>query len=210
MPDFSPSKIMLTALAVIELPGTTLRYCDGAFLYVGADKFTSADPEFGSIASADAIEDRTGDEAPAGSLTFLPSSVAAAATLSQPHYQGSPLRFYLARVDEQTGTVVGDPELVFDGELDTTTLILGRGTRRLEMSFIGISERLFLVNEGNVVNDRFHQSIWPGELGMVNATGVPSNEPWGVEGAPRGSVYGGGGGGNAGGGAFSNQFVDQL
>lgn len=208
MADFDAPILTLTGLAVLELPDRTLRLCDGAYVYVGADKFEAEDAEFGSIKSVDEIEEKVGDDAPDGSLTFLPASTAAAAILSRPEYQGSPLRFYLARVDDQTGTAMGDPELLLDAELDTTTLLLN--PRRLEMTFISIAERLWNVNEGNVLSDSFHQSVWPGELGMANATGVPSNEPWGVEGPPRGSTFGGGGFGGGGGGGFVNQFVDQL
>jgi hypothetical protein len=196
--------ITLTGLAEFNLPGRDIRLCDGGFVYYGGNKFTSADPDFGAIESVDPLEERSGDEAPAGSLTFLPSSTASAAVLSQPTYQGSRMRFWLGRVDEATGAIAGDPELVFDGMLDTTTLRVGKGSRALDMGYISTAERLFNINEGNVLSPRFHKSVWPGEAGLDNATGVPLTVAWGVAGPPRGSTVGGSSGGVGGGGGLMN------
>lgn len=188
MADFDAPVLTIVGLAEFNLPGRDLRLCDGGFIYFGGNKFTSADPDFGSIESVDPIEERSGDEAPSGSLTFLPSSTAAAATLSQPSYQGSRVRFWLGRVNEATGQLAGDPELACDWLLDTTTLRVARKTRRLGMGFVSTADRLFTINEGNVLSSRFHQSVWPGELGMDNAVGIPSTVAWGVTAPPRGSV----------------------
>lgn len=196
MADFSPANVMITGLAKIELPEQEIRLCDGGFVYFDAEKYESADTDFGAIQSVDTIEERTGDEAPGGSLTFLPSSTAAAATLSNPSYQGARIRFWLGRVNAQTGLLEGTPDLVFDGELDTTTLRVGRSTRALDMSFMSIAERLFNIREGNVLSSRFHQSVWPGELGFNNTTGIGTVVAWGVEAPPsRGTSYSSGGGG---------------
>jgi hypothetical protein len=208
MADFDAPILTITGLAEITLPTQTIRLCDGAFVYWGANKFESSDPDFGSIESVDSIEERVGDEAPGGRLTFLPVSTAAAATLSQPTFQGSPMKFWLARVNETTGLLDGTPELVFDGELDTTTLRVGRSTRALDMEFISVAERLFNVNEGNVLSPRFHKSVWAGELGLDNAHGVGTTVAWGVEGPPRGvTVVGSGGGFSGDGGALDNRNV---
>lgn len=185
--SFDAPKMMLAGLIKIELPGQDIRLCDGGFVYFNAEKYTSSDEDFGSIESIQAIEENVGDEAPGGRLTFLPASAAAAGTLSQPEYQGSRMRFWMVRVTEATG-LVSDSELVGDMELDTTALRAARGQRLLDMEFISVAERLFNINEGNVLSPRFHKSIHPGELGLDNATGVPNQMAWGVKGAPRGST----------------------
>lgn len=207
MPDFSPANVMIVGLAEFNLPSYDIRLCDGGFVYFGANKFASSDDEFGSIQRVDTVNEQSDDEAPGGRLSFLPKSTAAAATLSLPTYQGSRIRFWLGRVDQDAGTLVGDPELVFDGELDTTTLRVGRGSRVLDMEFISTAERLFNISEGNVLSPRFHESVWTGEQGLDNATGVPLTVAWGVKGPPRGSASSGssGGGGNT---AFG--FVNSL
>jgi hypothetical protein len=219
--SFDLDKQLLVGLAKIELPAYTMRLCDGGFVYFNAEKYTSADASFGSIASLDAFEEQSGDEAPGGKLTFLPKDTAAAATLSQPTYQGSRIRFWLARVVEATG-IIAESELVADMELDTTTLRVGRSSRILEMEFISTAERLFNISDGNVLSPRFHKSVWAGELGLDNATGIPLTVAWGVKGPPRGtaasgSSAGGGGSGGAGGGGGgvamvgpTAQFIQNL
>lgn len=196
---FDAPNVMIVGLMEITLPSKTIRLSDGGFVYFDGNKFSSADDEFGAVESIEIPEERAGDEAPAGQLTFLPVSTAAAADLSQPGFQGSPIKFWLAEVDEATGEISGDPELLADCELDTTALKLGRGERKLEIGFISVAERLFNINEGNVLSTRFHQSVWPGELGFDNATGIGTAVAWGVAGPPRGSSTSGAGGGSVGG-----------
>lgn len=209
MSDFDAPKLMIVGLAEIELPSRTLRFCDGGFVYKDGNKFTSADEEFGSIERVDTIEDRTGDEAPGGRLTFLPVSTAAAADLSDPAFQDSPLRFWVARVDEATGELAGTPDLVFDGELDTTTLRVGLRTRALDMEFSCVADRLFNANEGNVLSDAFHKSVWPGEEGLANA-GMAVTVPWGAESPPRAAAAVGSGGGAVGGGGLAGGFMGRA
>lgn len=180
-------RVLLVGLIKIELPSRTLRLCDGGFLNVGAEQYSSSDADFGTIGGVESLEEGVGDEVPAGRLTFLPQSNAAAVTLSAPTMQGSRMRFWIAEVDEATGTIVGTPDLQADMQLDLTTLVVGRGTRRLDMNFVSRLERLFKINEGNSLNPRFHKTVWPGELGEDNATGLSQTVAWGVESPPRGS-----------------------
>lgn len=182
--SFDAPKLMLVGLAEIILPSATLRLCDGGFVYKDGQKFASSDPVFGAIESVDFADEKVGDEAPAGQITFLPNGAAEPGALSDPGFQGSPIKFWLARVDEATGEISGTPELVFDGELDTTVLRISRGTRALDMGFICIAERLFQVNEGNCLSSRQHESVWTGEDGFDNATGVGGPVAWGTE-SPR-------------------------
>ena len=178
---FTGSVITLAALMQIELPMRTIRMTDGGFVYWDGHKYDCFDEDFGTIAGAEAFEEKTGDEAPGGKLIFYPPSSAAAASLSQPEYQGSRLRFWLAEIDPQTGTVTGTPELTADLALDTVTLKAGKGTRAAEMEFESAAKRLFMVLRGQALNDRFHQSCYPGEKGMANATGMPRSTPWGAK-----------------------------
>lgn len=184
---FEAANLMLVGLVKIELPGQDIRICDGNFIYFNAEKYESSDADFGSIEAVEAMQESVGDEAPGGRLSFLPASAAAAGTLSQPEYQGSRMRFWLASVNEATGLVI-DAELVADMELDTTTLRGAKGQRLLDMEFVSVAERLFNTNEGNVLSSRFHETVWTGELGFDNATGVPNQVAWGVKSPPRGST----------------------
>jgi hypothetical protein len=204
---FDAQVITLSFLAVFNLPGHTMRICDGGTVLWGADRFNSSDPDFGTIGEAEELTENVGDEMPSASLTFYPASTAAAATLSSPDYQGAVTRIYLAEVDTATGTVDGTPELLADMQLDTTALVLGRGTRKLEMGFVAAAQRLFLFNEGNTLTGRFHKSVWPGELGLDNATGKTGTIAWGTQAPPRGTTASGVAGGS---GGFAMNMLEAM
>jgi hypothetical protein len=185
---FTGDVITAVGLAKLELPGHTILQCDGGVVDWGSDHYTAEDANFGVIHSIEEAEESIGDEAPGGKLTFLPKDAAAAATLSSPAYQNSRMRFYFAEVTRATGAVSGTPILVGDMRLDTTTLRFPKGGRLLDIEFITSAERLMNVEDGNVLSPRFHKSVWPGELGLDNATGIELTKAWGVAGPPRGSV----------------------
>lgn len=201
--------ITLAGLAKIELPARTLFLCDGGQVKWAAETYTGDDSEFGVIGGITGLRESVGDMAPGGQISFLPKTASAASALSQPLYQNSRIRFWLAEIDRITGTVAGTPDLIFDGLLDSTTLRVGMGTRVLDMTFISRAEKLFSVNEGNVCSSRWHGTIWAGELGFDNATDAQTTIAWGIESPPRGTVSSGGFGGGGGGGGFGNnvQFV---
>lgn len=200
---FEAPIVTLAWLATFTLPDRTLRFCDGGQVKWGDDMYRASDDDFGTISEVEEPDEQTGDEAPGATITFLPVSTAAAATLSQPAYQFSPVDFWLAEVDPATGEAIGDPEPMAAMDLDTTTLILGKGTRKLEMGLVSACDRLFLNDEGNSLNTAFHQRVWPGELGLDNATGKPGTVAWGVTAPPAGTVVTGAGSG--GGGGLFNQ-----
>jgi hypothetical protein len=178
--SFASSILALTALMTIDLPDRTVRMCDGAFVKWGADTFDCFDEDFGTIAAAQVFEEKIGDEAPGGNMTFMPPSTAAATALSDPAFQGSRMRFWLAEVNPETGVVTGTPELTADLSIDTVTLKAARGSRSVDMEFESAAKRLFMVMRGNALNDRFHKACYPGELGMANATGTPRSTAWGA------------------------------
>lgn len=170
----------LVWLLKMELPSYTVRLCDGAFQVWGAETFTSVDATFGTIGSVEAMSEGVGDEVPALELTFLPNPDAGPGDLSQPGFQQSPVKVWIAEFDSATHALVGTPDLVFSGQIDLTQLTI-TSTRELAMSVVSMAERLFELNIGNSLSDRWHQSVWPGELGHSNATGAQVQVAWGVE-----------------------------
>lgn len=164
----------------LTLPGHTVRWVDGAGeLEIDGYLFSGEDVIGGTISDVDAIETGAGDTAPSMSLTFLPPSENAAAVLADPLVQGSRIRAISGVYSADTGTVVGEPIVPFDGEIDVPTLRLGEHLLAVEMSCVPASERLFEADEGIRMSDSFHQSVWPGELGMAHATGITNNDYWG-------------------------------
>jgi hypothetical protein len=198
----------------VDLPDGTVTLLDGAgTVTFGGDTYTGRDALFGVLDTVDSIQDGGGDSAPALSITLLPDSDADAADICSPTMQGSPVSLYLGAVDPATGAVIADPLLIFSGELDQPVLTIDNGIRQLTFECASAFERLFSGDEGARLADSFHKSIWPGETGLANATGVLKTVFWGLD-KPKGAItYGvpGGfvGGSNAvvGGGLISNGYA---
>jgi hypothetical protein len=180
----------------IDLPGYSLRLLDGAGVATFADAspgggtYRGRDPIYGVLAAIEEISDGVGDEAPALGLTLHPASDAAAADLASPAMQGAPASIFVGAIDRATGLVVPDPELVFVGELDVPTLRSTRHGRSLELELVSTFERFFADDEGARLADGFHQSLWPGELGLAFVTGVERTVYWGMDAPPPAVVTG--------------------
>lgn len=175
------NQIAMIGLVKIELPAATVRLCDGGFMVWGAETFTSRDATFGTIGSIEPLRDGLGDEVPALEMVLLPPNDADIADLAQPGYQQSRVRFWLGEYDVAAGTLVGTPDLLFDGKIDQTVLNLDRS---LAITVVATGERLFELNLGNSLNPAFHKSVWSGETGHDNATGLGRPIAWGVEAPP--------------------------
>lgn len=178
-------RIAYAGLARIDLPGSvTLRLTDGGAVRWGADTFTGRDATFGAIDSIDALAEGVGEEVPALELVLLPPTTTAAATLCAPAQQNSPATFWLAEIDRDTAEVTGTPEVLFSGFIDQSTLTVGRDRRQLSVSVVSMLERLLALNIGNSLSPTFHKSVWSGETGHDNATGLGRAVAWGVEAPP--------------------------
>ncbi len=183
-------RISLTGLLKIELPETDVLLCDGGFFPWAGDVYQSIDPLFGVITSVEGLEEGVGDEVPALELEFAPPGSAAVSDLSQPGYQQARVRLWIAEYDPDTGVIVGDPQQEFDGLIDQTTLRLGRAERTLATTVVSTGERMFQRNIGNSLSPAFHKTLFPGELGHDNATGLKMSVAWGVASPPRASGSG--------------------
>lgn len=189
--------IRLAGFLKWETGAGDVRICDGGTLVFDGESYVSRHPIFGAITGFMTLIEGVGDEAPAGTLTFAPAADAAPVAINSPLLQGTRIRMWIGEIDRDTGLLVGDPDQMLDSIVDVTRLKLGRGKKELEVDIVSRAERLFLLNEGNVLSGEFHRSIYPGELGLNNAIGVPMTVAWGVAGAPRGtSSYSGGALGN--------------
>ena len=70
-----------------------------------------------------------------------------------------------------------------------------------------LSLQLLLRNSGNSLSAAWHKSVWPGETGHDQATGLKTPVAWGVASPPGGVSGGGGGGGSFGGGIYQRQVA---
>jgi hypothetical protein len=194
-------RVLLFGAVRIELPGYSLRLLDGSgFAVFDGGTFLGIDPVFGTLAAISELTDGAGDEAPAIGITILPPTDTAAATLAAAAMQGSIVTVKVGAMNMATGAVIGDPYLLFVGEIDVPGLASGAEGRTLEYEVVSVLERLFDDDEGARLVDGYHQSIWPGEMAFFDVTGIEQTVYWGQT-PPKGSITygsGGGGGGNFG------------
>ncbi|WP_374649108.1 hypothetical protein [Rhizorhabdus sp.] len=177
----SADRATVTLLIEVTLPDHVMRLLAGAGAVAwGTKTFAGVDSRFGTLAAADAIEDGAGDQAPAFSFTVMPPSNIAAADIASASYQGSPVSVWLAAVHPTSGLLIPDPYLLFTGVLDQPVLKVGRGTRSVDFDCVSDFDRLLEEDEGARLTDSFHQSLWPGELGFANVTGVEQTVYWGT------------------------------
>jgi len=163
----------------IKFPGHTLRLLDGSGeLTISGDLYTGEDEVFGVLDSIGIHEEAIGEEAPELTISFLPPDASAAAELANAAMQGSQVRLMLGAFDPATNSVIGTPEQLFFGEIDVPTYEIAQGQRSVSFTVVSVFERLFEVNEGERASDGFHQSIWPGELGLEYMTGTVKNLYW--------------------------------
>ncbi len=179
---------LLFVAVEVQTGGAPLRLLDGSSEVTFAGRtFRGEDPDYGALALLEPIIDGVGDEAPSVRLTVNPPDAAAAARLAGASMQGRPMLLWIGVINPMTGAVDGDPFLAFAGEVDHPILRVGEGTRSVTLECVSIWERFFEDFEGVRLSNAFHQSVWPGELGLEFVTDVKRSLPWGSD-APRPDV----------------------
>lgn len=177
-------RIAFVGLMKIEIPGHTVRLCDGGFMVFEGETYRSKDPVYGSIGSLEPLNEGVGAEVPVFELGLLPPGTTDPADLVPPGFQTSRARFWLGEYDVDAGTLDGEPDLLFDGVADQCTLEFGRDSLSMQTSIVASTARLLERNAGNGLSSTFHKSVWPGETGEDGATGLSLPDPWGVEAPP--------------------------
>jgi hypothetical protein len=198
---------MICCLIQIVLPGHTVRIHDGAIpithdghLYEGEDEV------FGTLEGVEDVTEQVGTEAPTVRFTFLPTSIAAMAEITSPQTQGSEVSIWFGVIDPNAGQLIGAPELLFLGEIDTADVDVDMNLTVISFDVASAWERLFEASEGQRLNNSFQQFMYPGDLGMEFVTQIQREEPWGYDavrpavvrdvtgGAPGGSLINSGSG----------------
>lgn len=160
--------------------GRPLLLLDGAGqVTFGGETYLGRDLDFGVLDAMEVISDGGGDDAPEIGIAISPPGATAVATLASPAMQGAEVRVFVGAIDDATGAPIGTPELKFTGEVDVPALSVSTGERKLDLSIVSAFERMFEVEEGVRAQDGWHQSIWPGELGLEYMTGTDRNLYWG-------------------------------
>lgn len=174
------SRPLYFAWVEIQLPAATLRLVDGsAEVPIGGHTFVGRDPAYGVLDSIKGLTDSIGDSAPGVTIGLIPANDTALAALLDPAVQGSPVTLGIGVLDMATGLPIGEPYVLFVGELDVPSVKWAENDRRLEWTAVSIGERLFQIEEGRRLSDAFHQKVWPGELGLAFVTDIETWVPWG-------------------------------
>lgn len=169
----------------IEHPIGTIRLLDRAgIIAFNGHTWVGNDPAVGSLGAIDISADGTGNEAPSAQITINVANMTVGPALSSATAQGAPVSVYVGAFDPASGLVIGTPDLRFYGEIDTIDWDRdAQGSPSLQIEAVSGFERFFESDEGNRLCDTFHQSIWPGELGLEFMTTVLDQIPWGVSGS---------------------------
>jgi hypothetical protein len=183
MADAMGARSVLMFCAVeIALPSYNLRLLSGPGEVSFAGRtFRGKDETYGVLGGVEEIADSEDGEAPEITITILPPTMTSAALLASPAAQFSAVTIWVGALDLVTGSVIPDPLVVFAGEVDVPTLTGDENSRALQYSVTSVFELLFEVDEGANLNNSFHQSVWPGELGLEYVTEVQRQLPWGAE-----------------------------
>lgn len=176
----------------IELPATpsfaayTINLIDGSGVVTfpvngNAVTFTGEDPTFGTLGTASSVSEAVATEAPSMSITLLPPTSTATGQLNQPQYQGARVYVWFGGLNETTGLVIGSPELLYSGRLDTVKTTSAMNTRAVEINLASVFDRLFTASEGSRLSKRWHRANFPAEGGLDHNIEGLANVPWGVE-----------------------------
>jgi len=86
--SLSDDVICLSVLMQADLPGFTLRMCDGGMVKWGADVFETEHPVFGTVMAVETLSEGLGDTLPEIGVTMVPDKTAANASVAFPAMQG--------------------------------------------------------------------------------------------------------------------------
>lgn len=182
----SENRAFATGFFDFELPSGTRRMMLGSGeVTYGANTYKGRDTTFGQIVSGDQIREDTTGEAPNTSLTIAVDPAADKSEIAGEAIQLSPVKIYLAALALDASEhliAVPDPELMFDGFIDQATIGLDAKRDEVDYSIISAFDYFFEDSEGQRLNSQFHKTVWPGELGLDNVTGVTRKIYWGTYG----------------------------
>ena len=198
----------LTWLLRLDLPSGSVFLSDGGVTQWEGNTYRPEDDTIGGIGQLGSITEGMGSEMPELEIVFAPPSNAALTPLQAGAFQRVPVRLWLAEFNPSTGAVVGTPDLRFAGKMDRVRQQFGLRQLSIVASCVPELEALFFSDDGNGLSAEFHKSIYPGETGHDQATGLVIPVSWGVENGNRGSGTSGGGRGSA--GAFGEGFNEAF
>lgn len=169
----------LVHLVTVTLSAATVRWMDtggSGFVVWSGNTYSAEDATYGALGAIGAIEDGADGQATVCDLTILCDSTAMALWIA-PARQRSLVTVHLGAVTPTTGLLIGEPELLFRGELDQPRIAAGRG-QTLIFDCITEEARMLEPNEEQRLTDSFQKAVWPGDLGNEHMTDVEKKIYW--------------------------------
>lgn len=173
-------RVIVFGALTLTVGGDTVRLLDGSDeIEIDGHVYSGEDATYGTWAALDKFTDGTGDSAPSIVVSMIPKDDAAIEALTGPTMQGEAVTVSVGAVSEETGQIIGDPYVLFNGEIDIARYIFGKKSSEVEYECVGGMERMFFDDEGIRLVPSFHVQVWPGELGMNHVTGIRTTIYWG-------------------------------
>lgn len=199
----------LTWLLRLDLPDGSVYLSDGGVTVWDGNTYVAEDATLGSFSQIGELTEGFGSQMPEQEIIFAPPSNAALTPLQDGAFARSAMRLWLAEYNTDTGAVIGTPDLRFSGRMDRVRQQFAKGQLQIIVSGVPETEVLLFSDDGNGLSAEFHKSLYAGETGHDNATGLVITVSWGVK-SGRGGFGGGGGGvngnGSDGGGGGGNDI----
>lgn len=165
------------SLVRIDFAAGPAFFTDGGFVVFEGNTYIAEHAVYGSLSSISTLGEGQGDLLPRIDLTFNPRDDVAVAALSSPTAQGSRVRWWEGSINRETGLLVGDPVLKFDGELDSGKFSVG-DTWALVIECGTQAERQLEANADWRLNPAFHKVRWPTDTGLDRVTSVLRKIYW--------------------------------
>ena len=169
----------LVHLVTVTLSAATVRWMDtggSGFVVWSGNTYSAENATYGALGAIGAIEDGADGQATVCDLTILCDATAMALWVA-PERQGSLVTIHVGAVAPTTGLLIGEPELLFRGELDQPRIAAGQG-QALIFDCITEEARMLEPNEEQRLTDSFQKAVWPGDLGNEHITGVERKIYW--------------------------------
>ncbi len=174
-----PNPVVFGAVEIV-LKSHTIRIMPHSGIVIFDGKtFTGRDATYGILFSIEDLTDGVGGQAPSLRMTLIPESTEAAVDLASAADQGSKVTVWLGAVEPSNGLVIGEPLLVFLGQLDVPILKTMANGYQLELQVVSAFEAFLLTDSGVALSDAFHRRMWPGETGLSEVTTVLHRKYWG-------------------------------
>lgn len=184
----------LTWLLRLDLPGGSVYLSDGGVTAWDGNTYRASDSTIGGFSQVSEITEGVGNTLPELEIVMAVPSNAALTPLQAGAFERSAVKLWLAEFNTSTGAVVGAPDLRFSGNMDRVRQAYGFRQLSVIVSCVPEAETLLFSNDGNGLSSEFHKSLYSGETGHDQATGLVVPVSWGVD-SGRGIPSGSGGGG---------------